>query len=137
MTQPRRLSRPDRPALDSHPRVRSGRPFLAQRDARPQSPSDGDRIDPGRLIETAFRHRWHADDPETYVLAWLALVRTHTDASFAAAALKARLTHLRIGPLSHRQCRILELLAFAARHVRRGSVHAVPCNNPLSKKGMS
>jgi hypothetical protein len=89
------------------------------------------------LIETAFRHRSHADDPETCVLAWLALVRGRTDVPSAAAALKARLTRLRIGTLSAWQRRILELLAFVARHRRRGSVSAISRNNPLSKKGMS
>jgi len=137
MAQPRHLSRPDRPALDCHARVRVGRRFALAAKARPHSPCNGDRIGPGRPIETAFRHRCHADDPETYLLAWLALVRTHTDVPAAAAALRARLTHLPIGTLSLWQRRTLKLLAFVARHRRRGSLCAIPCNKPLSKKGTS
>src|SRR5262249_19093522 len=137
MTQPRRLSRPERLDVDSHPRVRIGRPIASAVSARPLSPSDGNRIDPGRLIETAVRNRCQADDPETYVLAWLALLRGRTDVPWAAAALKARLLHLRISPLSPWQRRIIELLALAARYRRVRPASARSTITSLSRKGTS
>ena len=89
------------------------------------------------MIETAFRDRCQAEDPETYVLAWLALARARVDAPFAAAALKDRLARLRIGALSPRQRRILELLAFIARHRRDRPPSSLLDVKSLSKKGMS
>jgi hypothetical protein len=129
MGQPRRLSRPDRPAGDSYPRVKRCQRAISPERACRIYLSEGDRIDPGRVIETAFRGRCHADDPETYALAWLALLGASTDAPGAAARLSARLMRYRVGRLSAWQRRMLELLGFIARH--RSHI------KPLPKKGTS
>jgi hypothetical protein len=121
--------------LDCHRRVRVGR--LSTGCTRPPCPRDGDRIDPGRLIETAFRDRRRADDPETYVLAWLALLRPSADVPRAAATLKVRLMRECSGALTPWQRRLIELLSFVARHVRRRPAHALQSIALLSKKGMS
>jgi hypothetical protein len=71
------------------------------------------------LIETAFRQRCPADDPETYVLAWLIAVGLAADVPRAAGLLAARLSRLRLGVRSPWQRRLLELLHFIARHRRR------------------
>jgi hypothetical protein len=71
------------------------------------------------LIETAFRDRHPADDPETYVLAWLAVLEAPDDVPCAAAILASRLRGLRVGALSPWQERLIDLLDFVARHRRR------------------
>jgi hypothetical protein len=134
MAQPRRVSRPDRSAVDHHRRVNRGRHSSPPRAEGASPRYDGDWIDPRRLIESAFRDRGRADDPETYVLAWLALLRAPADAPWAAATLSGRLMRLRIGTQSAWQRRILELLAFVARH--RSAARA-PHIVQSQKKGMS
>jgi len=118
MALPRRLSRPDRPAKDSH---RSARSHGCTAFARVRHHDDGAWIDPGRLIENAFRDRRPADDPETYVLAWLGVLRTPADVPRAEAALAERLSRLQLGVRSPWQRRLFELLEFVARHRRRSS----------------
>jgi hypothetical protein len=81
--------------------------------------ADGLRIDPGRLIETAYRDRHPEDVPETYVLAWLAILAPPVDTPRAAAKLVARLSRLHTGVRSSWQRRLIELLEFIARHRRR------------------
>jgi hypothetical protein len=121
MVLPRRLSRPDRPAKDSHRSARSrGRTVCA----RATRHDDGAWIDPGRLIENAFQGRSPADDPETYVLAWLGLLRTPADVPRAAAALAERLSRLKPGVRSPWQRRVIEILEFVATHRRRSSAGA-------------
>jgi hypothetical protein len=133
MAQPRRLSRPDRPTKDSHRVARSHEcpPF-----ARVSRHDDGARIDPGRLIENAFRDRRPADDPETYLLAWLSLMRASADVPRAAAVLAARLSLLPLGVRSPWQRRLIELLEFVARHRPRSSggrlLRSIP---PAARKG--
>jgi hypothetical protein len=102
------------------------------------TPSDhGGRhgIDPGHLIETAFRNRCPADDPETYVLAWLAVLRVPADAPCAAAVLASRLRCLSVGVLSPWQRRLIALLDFVARHRRRGLGGAIRSIKPSPRKG--
>jgi hypothetical protein len=119
MAQPRLLSRPDRRSKDSRPREQSRqRLFAVQRDQTTSvSPDDGDQIDPGRLIETAFRRPSHSDDPETYLLAWLALIGLHR-APRAASELKQRLLELPLETPTPWQRRLVSLLAFVAAHAR-------------------
>lgn len=135
MAVPRRLSRPDRSGKDSlrHARLRECPPS-----ARARLYEDGARVDPGRLIETAFRDRHPADGPETYVLAWLSVVRTSADVPRAAAALAERLSRLQLGVRSPWQRRLIELLAFVAKHRRRsstgGAIRSIPS---AARKGLS
>lgn len=123
MAKLRRLSRPDRPQTDSHRKARLDRcpPFARGRSGAASPHDDGTRIDPGRFIENAFRDRRPADDPETYVLAWLSLVRASADVPRAAAVLAERLSRLQLGVRSPWQRRLIELLAFVAKHRRRSS----------------
>jgi len=140
MAQPRRLSRPDRPAKDSYRRARlhgcTPSACLRRGTARPSD--DGTRIDPGRLIENAFRDRLSADDPETYVIAWLSLVRASSHVPCAAAALAEHLSRLQLGVRSPWQRRLIELLTFVAKHRRRssagGALRSVPS---AARKGLS
>ena len=134
MAQPRRLSRPDRPEKDSH---RSARLHGCSSFARVTPYHDGTRIDPGRLIETAFRDRRPADDPETFVLAWLSLMRACPDVPRAATALAERLSRLQLGVRSPWQRRLIELLAFVAKHRRRSSAGALRSIKPVARKGLS
>jgi hypothetical protein len=92
-------------------------------------------IDPGRLIETAFRSRHPADDPETYVLAWLAVLRAPDEAPCAAAVLASRLRRLRVGVLSPWQRRLIALLDFVAEHRRREHGGALRSITPSARKG--
>src|SRR5258705_10327619 len=77
MAQPRRASRPDRSADDAHrkSRVPSRPGHTRVRDDVEAACADGLHDDPGRLIESAFLGCRPSDDPETYVLAWLAVLR--------------------------------------------------------------
>jgi hypothetical protein len=123
--------------VDLHPGTRFGQRWLSAPTARARSysPGDGDRIDPGRLIESAFRGRNQADDPETYILAWLTLLPVPADVPRSAAILSGRLLRLRTGTRSTWQRRLLELLAFVARH--RRAAPTPPIFQSLSKKGTS
>jgi hypothetical protein len=140
MAQPRRLSRPDRPGKDSHPaRLHRCPPFARVRSGAEWPRDDGTRIDPGRLIESAFRDRRPADDPETYVLAWLSVVGTSADVPRAAVALTERLSRLQLGVRSPWQRRLIKLLAFIAKHRRRSSaggagLRSITC---AARKGLS
>ena len=139
MAQPRRLSRPDRPEKDSHrrARLRSCLPFARVGGGAARPYGDESRIDPGRLIETAFRDRRPADDPETYVLAWLSLMRVCPDVPRAATALAERLSRLQLGVRSPWQRRLIELLAFVAKHHRRSSAGgALRSITPVAKRGL-
>jgi hypothetical protein len=140
MAQPRRLSRPDRPAKDSHRKAHLRRcpPSASLRSGAERRYGDGTSVDPGRLIEKAFRDRRPADDPETYVLAWLSLVRSSAEVPRAAAALAERLSRLRLGVRSPWQRRLIELLTFVAKHRRRSSAGgALRSITSASKKGLS
>lgn len=88
---------------------RAHRAFVGANGERPQ-------LDPGRLIEDAFSDRHPADAPETYVIAWLALIAPSTDAPRAASLLVARLIEASGGGLSLWQARLIELLAFVSQH---------------------
>jgi hypothetical protein len=122
MAQPRRLSRPDRPTKDSHRKAcLRRRHAFACIGSLASAHSDGTWNDPGRLIETAFRDRRPADDPETYVLAWLSLMRRSADVPRAATALAERLSLLPLGVRSPWQHRLIELLKFVAKHRRFSS----------------
>jgi hypothetical protein len=103
--------------------------------AGPEVHGDTHGIDPGRLIETAFRSRHPADDPETYVLAWLAVLRARDDASCAAAALASHLRRLSVGVLSPWQHRLFALLDFVAQHRRRENLGALGSITSSAKKG--
>jgi hypothetical protein len=92
-------------------------------------------IDPGRLIEDAFRNRHPADDPETYVLAWLAVLQAPAEAPRAAAILAARLRRLRVGVLSPWQRRLIALLDFVAHHRRRESRGVLRSITSSARKG--
>lgn len=93
--------------------------------------------DPDRLIEDAFRDRNPADAPDTYVLAWLALLGAPDDAPRAAAELTTRLLQNHSGGLSFWQARLIELLAFVAQHTRSPSSATSQSLHSLSKKGTS
>jgi hypothetical protein len=140
MAQPRRLSRPDRPTKDSRRSAGLHRcpPSARLRSGAASPYHDGARIDPGRLIEDAFRDRHPGEDPETYVLAWLSVVRASADVPRAAAALAERLSRLRLGVRSPWQRRLMELLTFVAKHRRRSSAGR-PLRSILSaaRKGLS
>lgn len=121
MAQPRRWSRPDRHSGDRHLRIR---PRCRRAHIRAECDAglrikDGTQIDPGRLIETAFLDRRQADDPETLVLAWLAILPVLNDAPRAAALLALRLQHAHGATLSDWQRRLIALLEFIAMHRRR------------------
>lgn len=58
--------------------------------------------------------------PETFVLAWLALIE-RPNAPLAASNLIARLLQQHTGRLSFLQARLIELLAFVAQHSRSPS----------------
>lgn len=141
MAQPRRLSRPDRPTKDSHRRTDHVR-CMAQQCAGATThgyESDGLRFDPGRLIETAFRTRHPADDPETYLLAWLAVLSKQADAPHAARMLAGQLRRLAPCAPSPWQQRLIELLDFVAAHrprlQRETPVH--PSQKSAPAKGKS
>lgn len=127
--------------MDSHrgARRQGCTPSVYARGGTTRSHDDGTRIDPGRLLETAFRERQLADDPETYVLAWLALMRVPEGALRAAAALAQRLSDLQLGVRSPWQRRLIELLNFIARYRRRHRNPAAALRSITSaaKKGMS
>jgi hypothetical protein len=137
MAQPRRQSRPDRPAVDSHQGARLARRSspAGTESAAPSAHDDSHGIDPGRLIEIAFRDRCPADEPETYVLAWLAVLRAPVDAPCAAAILAERLRRLPICVRSPWQRRLIELLDFVARHRRRKHGDALRSINSPARKG--
>jgi hypothetical protein len=118
MGQSRRLSRPSHPRAFG--RLVASRQRHAPRVARPKdgSASERSRIDPGRLIEDAFRNPFPRDAPETYVLAWFALLEEPAEAPLAAAKLIMHLLRNRSGDLSFWQARLIELLAFVAQHTR-------------------
>ncbi|MGE0629637.1 MAG: hypothetical protein AB7O43_17650 [Hyphomicrobiaceae bacterium] len=86
-------------------------------------------------METAFRDGQRADNPETYVLAWLALLQAD-DAPREAAALKTRLMLLSIDALSQWQRRLIELLTFVAGHRRRRPAGAFHTIQSLPTKGI-
>jgi hypothetical protein len=139
MAQPRRMSRPDRPAVDRHHRARQARrsPPLTPESVRPGTHDDSHGIDPGRLIETAFRDCCPADDPETYVLAWLAVLPATADAPCAAAILAERLKRLPIGVRSPWQRRLSALLDFVACHRRRKQGDTLRSVKSPARKGVS
>jgi hypothetical protein len=103
--------------------------------ASPGAHDDGHGIDPGRLIETAFRSRYQADDPEAYVLARLAVLWAPDDAPCAAAGLASRLRHLSVGVLSPWQRRLIALLDFVAGHRRRDHGRALRSITSSARKG--
>jgi hypothetical protein len=110
---------------------------LHAEDVKPSVHDDSHGIDPGRLIETAFRNRSPVDDPETYVLAWLAVLPAMADAPRAAAILAGRLRRLRVGVPSPWQRRLIVLLDFVARHRRREHGGALRTVTSPAKKGTS
>jgi hypothetical protein len=135
MAQPRRWSRSDR--LTGRQRWHRRAPSVRAGSVRNSAAIPGDQVDPGRVIETAFRSDCCADEPETYVLAWLAILPPSVGAPRAAALLSARLQRLRVGKPSSAQRRLIELLDFVAMHRRRTDAGPIPICNPTPKKGMS
>ena len=136
MGQSRRLSRPSHPRALG--RLVAGRQRHAPCVALPQGgSSERSRIDPGRLIEDAFRDPFPRDAPETYVLAWFALLEEPAEAPLAAAKLIMHLLRNRSGDLSFWQARLIELLAFVARHTRSPTCGDAQRFQLSPKKGQS
>jgi hypothetical protein len=135
MAQPRRLSRPDRPDENRHSKVRlvSASLRTCGDGLHAALRRDGDRIDPGRLIQSAFLDGRPADDPETLLLAWLTLLRPPMSAPSAAAELAQHLEQLPVAPLSPWQHRMISLLHFTASHGRRADPDA-PHSSASEKK---
>lgn len=78
--------------------------------------------DPAGIVETAFcRGDGVLTDPETVIIAWLAVLPGRTDTALAAASVLARLARTRTEPLSPRQWRLLDLLGHIGSHHRRAS----------------
>lgn len=98
---------------------------------------DGLHVDPGRLIENAYRERVPADAPETYLLAWLAILPSKADAPRAAASLLHRLVRLQPLARSPWQHRVIELLELVAKHRRRATGGASSSVQFSSAKGKS
>lgn len=76
------------------------------------------RDDPGRLLEITFLDGAGTDDPETVVLAWLAILPNGLDPPDAARRLHRRLTTLAPERLTPQQARLLSLLDLIAAHRR-------------------
>lgn len=90
------------------------------------------------LSRARFGTRRPADDPETYVLTWLSVVRASGDVPRAAAALAERLSRLQLRVRSPWQRRLIELLAFVAQHRRRSSASgALRSITTAARKSMS
>jgi hypothetical protein len=138
MGRPRRSSRPDHSDDECHRKNR--RPsYLAHygaRDGFDLRYADDLQSDSGQLIETAFLDRNITDDPETYLIAWLAVLEQPDDAPCAAACLANRLQQMCSGPLSDWQRRLIDLLFFVASHRRRSSsdAHTHPYLKPPTAK---
>src|SRR5262245_11821235 len=133
MAQPRRSSRPHHSLAEDRLGVHRGRRSPPEQATSAGPPDDAERIDPGRLTEDAFRDRRPADAPETHVVAWLAALQAPANAPRAAATLIGRLMREHDGTLSPWQSRMIELLAFVARHRRRGPMGALHTIETLSK----
>jgi hypothetical protein len=133
MGQSRRSSRP------AHPKAFGGLGTGQQRHASRVAPPKDERfrIDPGRLIENAFRNPCPADAPETYVLAWFALLDVPAEVPLAAAKLTRHLLRNHSGGLSFWQARLIELLAFVAQHSRSPIRGEAQCFQLSPKKGTS
>jgi hypothetical protein len=141
MVQPRRASRPDRSADDAHrkSRVPSRRGHTCIREDLDEPCADGLHDDPGRLIESAFLGRRPSDDPETYLLAWLAVLRQPDDVPRAAASLVRRLRRIHRAPVSDWQRRLIDLLDFISAHRRRprADVRPLSLSNLQHRKAKS
>jgi hypothetical protein len=138
MAQPRRALRPDRSADDAHGKSRMpSRPgHTSVRDDVDAPCADGFHDDPGRLIESAFLGCRPSDDPETYVLAWLALLRQPDAVPRAAASLVRRLRRNHPTPVSDWHRRLIELLDFICAHRRgpRADARPLPLSNFQDRK---
>jgi hypothetical protein len=141
MVRPRRASRPDRSADDAHrkSRVPSRPGHTSVRDDVDAPRADGPHDDPGRLIESAFLGCRPSYDPETYVLAWLAVLRQREGVPSAAASLVRRLRRNRPAPVSDWQRRLIDLLDFVSAHRRRprADVRPLPLSNLQHRKAKS
>jgi hypothetical protein len=119
--------------------MEAGRQRHASRIAPPHggSASECFLIDPGRLIEDAFRNSCPTDAPETYVLAWFTLLEEPAEAPLAAAKLTRHLLHNHSGGLSFWQARLIELLAFVVQHTRSPTCRDAQRFQLSPKKGKS
>lgn len=87
--------------------------------ARTELPASPERDDPGRLIEQTFLASASLCDVEDLILAWLAILPRGIPPPLAARRLYDRLRpQAPSNPAPHQQ-RLLELLAFIAKHRRR------------------
>jgi hypothetical protein len=78
------------------------------------------------LIESAFLDCCPSDDPETYVLAWLAVLRQSDAPPPAAASLVRRLRRDHPAPVSDWQRRLIDLLEFISAHPTPPACRRVP-----------
>jgi hypothetical protein len=125
MKQPQHLLRPDHL---SGPCIQNGSPSDPVRTRNASAPcGQEDTIDlpddPGRLIENAFMKGDPTDDPETYILAWLAISPQRCDAPAAANTLMRRLLRHPSQSPTRWQMRLLDLLAHIAACPKRRPGH--------------